>query len=150
PFDRDEAKFGAVYYPWLKVPDDLALEGPNRLVPPSGHIAGAFALNDINFGVRKPPANVELQFVSDLERDVSSEQQGPLNERGINVIRAFPGRGIRVWGARSISPEPEWKFIHTRRLLSMIEDSVEKSSQWTVYEPNDDNLRNTLTHSLSV
>jgi hypothetical protein len=150
PFDRDEAKFGAIYCPWLKVPDDLGLEGPNRLVPPSGHIAGAFAFNDSNFGVRKPPANVELQFVSDLERDISSEQQGSLNERGINVIRAFPGRGIRVWGARSISPEPEWKFIHTRRLLSMIEDSVEKSSQWTVYEPNDDNLRNTLTHSLSV
>jgi hypothetical protein len=149
-FDRDEAKFGAVYYPWLKVPDDLAFAGPNRLIPPSGHIAGAFAYNDSNFGVRKPPANVELQFISDLEREISNEQQGPLNERGINVIRAFPGRGIRVWGARSISSDPAWKFIHTRRLLSMIEDSVEKSSRWTVYEPNDDNLRNTLTHSLNV
>ncbi len=149
-FDRDEARFGAVYYPWLKVPDELEVDGPNRLVPPSGHIAGAYAFTDINFGVQKPPANVELQFVNDLEIELSDGQQGPLNERGINAIRVFPGRGIRVWGARSASLESEWRFIHTRRLLSMIEDSVESSSRWTVYEPNDQNLRRMLTHALNI
>jgi phage tail sheath protein FI len=149
-FDRDEARFGAVYYPWLKVPDELEVDGPNRLVPPSGHIAGAYAFTDINFGVQKPPANVELQFVNDLEIELSDGQQGPLNERGINAIRVFPGRGIRVWGARSASLESEWRFIHTRRLLSMIEDSVETSSRWTVYEPNDQNLRRMLTHALNI
>jgi phage tail sheath protein FI len=79
-----------------------------------------------------------------------------LNEQGINVLRAFPGRGIRVWGARSLAASPsygsqeEWWYIHVRRTLSMIEDSVEKSMQWTVFQPNDANLRRTLTHALTV
>ena len=149
-FDRLTSKFGAVYYPWLSVPDELKLEGPNRTVPPCGHAAGTYAYTDINFGVQKPPANVELDFAADVDTEVDNQQQGSLNVRGINVIRSFPGRGIRVWGARTISPEPEWRFVHTRRLLSMIEESVEKASQWTVFEVNNDDLRSTLTHSLNV
>jgi hypothetical protein len=149
-FNSLSAKFGAVYFPWLRVPDELNLSGPNRTVPASGHAAGTYAYTDINFGVQKPPANVELDYIADVEIEVTNQQQGFLNERGINVIRPFPGRGIRVWGGRSISQDPAWRFIHTRRLLSMIEDSTEKASQWTVFEVNNDDLRRTLTHSLNV
>jgi hypothetical protein len=143
------AKFAAVYYPWLSVPDELGPQ-PNRTVPPSGHIAGAYAFTDNQFGVRKPPANVELQFVADVELAITDRQQGFLNPKGINAIRPFPGRGIRVWGAKSISSDANWRYIHTRRLMSMIEDSVEKASQWLVFQPNDANLRRMVTHSLNV
>jgi hypothetical protein len=147
------ARYAAVYYPWLKVPDELEIEGPNRTVPPCGHVAGAYAYTDNRSGVQKPPANVELQFVSDVELAVTNQQQGFLNPAGINAIRAFPGRGIRVWGARSIvqpALDPDWIYIHTRRLMSMIENSVEKASQWVVFRTNDDNLRRMLRHSLNV
>lgn len=149
-FDPQSMKFAAVYYPFLQVPDELELQGPNRAVPPCGHVAGAYAFTDNQFGVQKPPANVELSFVSDVDLAVTDQQQGSLNSAGINAIRAFPGRGIRVWGARSISQDPIWRYIHTRRLLSMIEDSVEKASQWLVFQPNDADLRRMLTHSLNV
>jgi hypothetical protein len=150
PFPPQYAKFAAVYYPWLQVPDELALQGPNRTVPPSGHIAGAYSYTDNLYGVQKPPANVELQFVSDVDLAVTNQQQGLLNVAGINAIRPFPGRGIRVWGARSISKDPDWRYIHTRRLMSMIEESVEKASQWLVFHPNNNDLRRMLTHSLNV
>jgi hypothetical protein len=144
------ARFAAAYYPWLKVPDELGIEGPNRAIPPSGHVAGAYAYTDNNSGVQKPPANVELQFVSDVQLGVTSPQQGFLNSAGINCIRPFPGRGIRVWGARSISQDPDWKYIHRRRLMSMIEDSVDQASRWVVFQANDADLRRMVTHSLNV
>ena len=144
------ARFAAAYYPWIEVPDELGIEGPSRTVPPSGHVAGAYAYTDNNSGVQKPPANVELQFVSDVQLEVTSQQQGFLNPAGVNCIRPFPGRGIRVWGARSISQDPNWRYIHRRRLMSMIEDSVEQASQWVVFRTNDDDLRRMLTHSLNV
>lgn len=149
-FNSPWTKFAAVYYPWLRVPDELGLQGPSRTVPPCGHVAGAYAWNDNQVGVQKPPANVELDFVTDVDLSVTDQQQGLLNSAGINAIRAFPGRGIRVWGARSISQDPAWRYIHVRRLLSMIEDSVEKASQWLVFQSNDQDLRRMLTHSLNV
>jgi hypothetical protein len=149
-FNSQWTKFAAVYYPWLRVPDEMEFHGPSRTVPPSGHIAGAYASNDNQFGVQKPPANIELDFVTDVDLAVTDPQQGFLNSAGINAIRAFPGRGIRVWGARSISNDPIWRFIHTRRLLSMIEDSVEKASQWLVFQTNNADLRRMVTHSLNV
>jgi hypothetical protein len=152
-YSTPAARFAAVYYPWLKVPDELGIEGLNRTVPPCGHVAGAYAYTDNQSGVQKPPANVELQFISDVELTVTNQQQGLLNPGSINAIRPFPGRGIRVWGARSIaSPlqDPDWIYIHTRRLMSMIEDSVEQATRWVVFQTNDDNLRRMLTHSLNV
>jgi phage tail sheath protein FI len=139
-----------VYYPWLLVPDELGIEGPNRTVPPCGHVAGAYAYTDNQSGVQKPPANVELQFTSDVQVAVTNQQQGLLNSAGINVSRPFAGRGIRVWGARSISRDRNWVYIHTRRLMSMIEDSVEQATRWVVFRTNDDDLRRTVTHSLNV
>ena len=149
-FNPQWTKFATVYYPWLKVEDELEFQGPTRTVPPSGHVAGAYARTDNQSGVEKPPANVELNNATDVDLAVTDQQQGPLNRAGINAIRAFPGRGIRVWGARSISQDPIWRYIHTRRLLSMIEDSVEKASQWLVFQSNDADLRRMLTHSLNV
>jgi hypothetical protein len=149
-YSEPGARFAAVYYPWLSVPDELGIAGPNRTVPPCGHVAGAYAYTDNQSGVQKPPANVELQFVSDVQVPVTSQQQALLNPAGINALRAFPGRGIRVWGARSISKNPQWVYIHTRRLMSMIEDSVEQATRWVVFRTNDDTLRRMLTHSLNV
>jgi hypothetical protein len=143
--------FGALYYPWVAVADPLGVQGPLRRVPPGGHVAGVYAQTDTLFGVQRPPANVELEDVVDVAVEVNSTQQELLNPDGVNALRAFPGRGIRVWGARSLEPFDErWTFIHVRRLMSMIEKSVDLSSRWAVFEPNDFALRATLVHCLTV
>jgi hypothetical protein len=150
--DTFVTRFGAIYYPWLKVPDPLEIEGRSRRVPAGGHVAGVYARIDNQFGVGRPPSNAALEFVTDVADDVTDLDQQNLNPFGINAIRAFKGRGIRVWGARSLAGErdTDWSFIHVRRLMSMIEKSVEVSTRWAVFEPNDFSLRHTLVHSLSV
>ena len=147
-----KTRFAALYYPWLKVPDPLDTEGSMRAVPPSGHVAGVYAQIDNQFGVHRPPANVPLEFVTDVVDEVTALQQEELNPHDVNAIRPFRGRGIRVWGARALAArdDNDWRFIHARRLMSMIEESVYKSMQWAVFEPNDYSLRRTLVHSLSV
>jgi phage tail sheath protein FI len=146
------SRFAALYYPWLMAPDSLGIEGVARSVPPSGYVAGAYAQTDLNYGVQRPPANVELQLAVDVEQDISGVQQEGLNLNGVNAIRAFPGRGIRVWGARSLAPplEDNWRFIHVRRLMSAIEETVQRSSRWAVFQSNNNALRNSLQHSLTV
>ncbi len=150
----EAARFAAIYFPWIKAPDPLSPYETTRSVPCGGHVAGAYASTDHSAGVQKPPANVRLHFAVDTVQDVTDLQQGPLNEAGVNVLREIPGRGIRVWGARSLAAaipfEADWKFIHVRRLLSAIEASVERSTQWAVFQPNNFSLRNTLAHSISV
>lgn len=145
-------RFAALYYPWLKVPDPINPNGLSRAVPPCGHVAGAYAQIDNKFGVHRPPANLALEFVTDVAEEVSALVQEELNPYDVNAIRSFNGRGIRIWGARSLADpsDSDWRFIHARRLMSMIEESVFKSMQWTVFEPNDFSLRRTLVHSLSV
>jgi hypothetical protein len=144
-------RFAALYHPWLVVPDERAVEGPTRKIPPSGHVAGIYARIDNSFGVHRPPANAPLDFVTDVAEEISDLEQQNLNPHGINAIRSFHGRGIRLWGARSlVKSDADWRFIHVRRLMSMIEESVDKSMQWTVFEPNNEALRRTLVHSISV
>ena len=145
-------KFGALYYPWLDVPDPRSFDAPAIAVPPSGHVAGIYARNDFRNGVRKPPANEPLDFATDVAFLIDDESSGDLNLARVNCIRPLPGRGIRVWGARALSSasDTNWMFIHTRRLMSFIEASVERSTRWTVFEPNDDRLRRALVHSLNV
>jgi phage tail sheath protein FI len=133
----------ALYYPWIEVPNQIA--GSNgkpvsRLVPPSGHIAGIYARNDAERGVHKAPANEVLRSATGLQVQVTKGEQDALNPIGVNCIRAFPGRGIRVWGARTLSSNPSWRYINVRRLFNMIEDSIERGTQWVVFEPNDPNL----------
>jgi uncharacterized protein len=109
-------------------------------LPPGGYVAGIYARSDTERGVHKAPANEVVLGASDVEFQISKGEQDVLNPKGVNVIRSFPGRGIRVWGARTLSSNSLWKYINVRRLFIFIEASVEKGTQWVVFEPNDDRL----------
>lgn len=147
---ESEHGFGALYYPWVKVLDPLPLKSnPVRAVPPCGHIAGVYARTDLTVGVHKAPANAELFWAEDVTAIVNDAEQGVLNPVGINCVRAFPGRGLRVYGARTVSSDPDWRYINVRRLLLMIEEAVDEATQWAVFEPHDFNLRQTLVLSIS-
>ena len=137
-----DTKYGAIYFPWLRVPDVLNLEGILRSVPPSGHIAGIYARGDRRVGVHKPPANEELEGVKDVEVTLEDVDHGALNDNGINVIRPYRGRGVRVAGARTLTKltNPEFRFLNIRRLLIMIEEAIDEQTQWTVFEPNNHDL----------
>ena len=134
---RFDSEYAALYYPWLRVPDPLQPGMLVRDVPACGHVAGLYAQTDRDVGVHKAPANTPLQWVQDTTALVDSATQGVLNPRGINAIRSFPGRGIRVYGARTMSSDQDWRFINIRRLMLMIEAALADSTQWTVFEPND-------------
>ncbi len=144
------SKYGAVYYPWIKVYDPLSKQ--MKLNPPGGHIAGIYARNDNERGVHKAPANEIVRGARELEFTITKAEQGILNPRGINVIRHFNGRGILVWGARNIILDALWKYINVRRLFIYIEESIEEGTQWVVFEPNDEKLwarvRATITQFL--
>lgn len=133
-----ESSYAAIYWPWIRVRDGRS--GELRLVPPSGHVAGLYARTDATRGVWKAPANDVLNGVLGLERDIDNETQEILNPRGVNAIRRFPGRGIRVWGARTISSSPLWKYVSVRRLFIFLEQSIYDGTQWVVFEPNDERL----------
>ncbi|MEE8470676.1 MAG: phage tail sheath subtilisin-like domain-containing protein [Dehalococcoidia bacterium] len=134
-----DSKYGAVYYPWVKVADPLG-NGEGIMVPPSGHIAGIYARVDTQRGVHKAPANEIVQGAIELETKITKSEHDSLNPAGINCIRSFPGRGIRVWGARTISSDASWRYINVRRLFNFVEKSIEVGTQWVVFEPNDQDL----------
>ena len=91
-------------------------------------------------GIAKAPANEPVVGALRLERDITSQEQALLNPHGVNCLRAFPGRGILVWGARTTSTDPEWKYVNVRRLLDFLEHSIERGTQWVVFEPNGETL----------
>jgi uncharacterized protein len=134
-----DTKYGAVYYPWIKVADPLS-KGDTILVPPSGYIAGVYARSDTERGVHKAPANEVVRNVIGVEKQITKSEQDILNPVGINCIRAFPGRGIRVWGARTLSSDASWRYVNVRRLFNYVEESIEGGTQWVVFEPNDRDL----------
>jgi phage tail sheath protein FI len=127
----------ALYYPWIEVADLTGSNGRTRHVPPSGYVAGVYARTDATRGVHKAPANEIVRGCLGLEVQVTKGEHDLLNPIGVNVIRSFPGRGIRIWGARTLSSDPAWRYIPVRRLFNMIEESIEKGTQWVVFEPND-------------
>lgn len=135
PRSSNDTKYAAFYYPWIKVMDAEA--GVLRLCPPGGHMAGIYARTDTERGVHKAPANETVRGAQDLEFCITAGEQAILNPRGVNVIRAFPGRGIRIWGARTLSSDANWKYINVRRLFNFIEESIDEGTQWVVFEPND-------------
>lgn len=142
---RFDTTYAALYYPWLRITD----EGGELVdIPPSGHVAGLIARTDLNSGVHRAPANAVLQNVKALTHDVNDAVQGLLNPAGINCIRSLPGRGLRVYGARTVTSDSEWRYLNVRRLLLMIEKAVESGHQWAVFEANDHILRQALTFSL--
>jgi phage tail sheath protein FI len=148
-FDSERG-YAAFYYPWIKVVDPLHIGGsPVRPIPPCGHIAGLYARSDFTVGVHKAPANAELFWAEDVTVEVNDEEQSLLNPEGINCLRAFSGRGIRVYGARTVSSNPDWRYVNVRRLLLMIEEAVDEATQWAVFEPHDFNLRQLLVLSVS-
>lgn len=143
---RFDSPYAALYYPWLQVQNNGA---GLRDVPPSGHVAGVIARTDLLQGVHRAPANFVVDGVKGLTATVDNIQQDILNPLGINCLRVLPGRGIRVFGARTLSSDPEWRFLNVRRLLLMIEEAIEDANQWAVFEPNNEILRHALTYSLS-
>lgn len=138
PRDSHETKYAAFYYPWIQIIDPES--GVQRLVPPGGHVAGIYARSDTERGVHKAPANEKVRGITGLEFQINKGEQDVLNPRGVNCIRAFSGRGIRVWGARTLSSNSLWKYINVRRLFLYLEESIEKGTQWVVFEPNDEKL----------
>jgi uncharacterized protein len=142
-----DSKFATLYYPWLEVMDPLTRRP--IMVPPSGHMAGVWARTDNTRGVHKAPANEVVLGVNGLAFQITHEEQGGLNRSGINCIRSFPGRGIRVWGARTLSSDPEWRYLNVRRLFNYISESIMEGTQWAVFEPNDERLWIRLRISVS-
>src|SRR5262249_5171441 len=132
-----DSKYAAIYYPWLRVVDPLRQNaGAVRDIPPSGHITGQYARTDLETGVHKAPANYPLEWVQDVTSPMGNELHALFNTAGINVLRSQPGRRIRVLGARTVSSDPDWRFINVRRLLIMIEHAIYVSLQWAAFEPN--------------
>jgi phage tail sheath protein FI len=132
-----DSKFAALYYPWIKV---AGPDGKPMPVPPSGHMAGIWARNDNERGVHKAPANEVIRGALESVATVTKGEQDTLNPIGVNCIRSFTGRGLRVWGARTLSSDPAWRYINVRRLFNYVEKSIESGTQWVVFEPNDPDL----------
>ena len=147
-----DTQYAAFYFPWIKVFNPLVQQ--DSLVPPSGHLIGIYAKTDVERGVFKAPANVVVNGVNSLQFQITKREQDILNPRGVNCIRSFPARGIRVWGARTASTNSLWKYINVRRLFLFLEESIEEGTQWVVFEPNDHRLwarvKQTITQFLTT
>lgn len=147
---------GALYYPWVVTANPLA--GPNSTqpaeiaLPPSGFVCGIYARSDIERGVHKAPANEVVRGALRFEPAVNFGQQELLNPIGVNCLRALQGRGLRVWGARTISSDPEWKYLNVRRYFNYLGASIDRGTQWAVFEPNGEmlwaNVRGTISDFL--
>ena len=133
-----DTKYAGYYAPWLGTVE-LAT-GRTLLVPPSGHVLGICARVDNERGVHKAPANETVRGILDVELPFTDGEQDVLNPLGVNLIREFEGRGIRVWGARTLSSDPEWKYVNVRRLFIFLEHSIDNGTQWVVFEPNNEAL----------
>ncbi|MDO0928896.1 phage tail sheath family protein [Streptomyces sp. TG1A-8] len=143
-----DSRYATLYYPWVRVFDPAA--GRNTTVPPSGHVAGVWARSDAERGVHKAPANEVIRGAVDLEIRLSKGEQDLLNPIGVNCVRAFPGRGIRVWGARTLSSDPAWRYLNVRRLFNYLEESILLGTQWVVFEPNDDRLWSSIRRNVTA
>lgn len=133
-----DSTHGALYYPWIKVVDPVTED--EMALPPSGFVAGIYARNDVEKGVHKAPANEVVRMAVGFEFLLNKAQQDVLNPEGVNCFRFFEGRGYRLWGARTISSDPEWKYVNLRRYFAYLERSIEKGTQWVVFENNSEPL----------
>jgi hypothetical protein len=134
---QQEPVNGALYYPWL-----VTSSKPDP-VPPCGHVAGIYGRSDAKTGVFKAPANEEIFGVLDLETQIDNSIQDMLNPARVNCLRAFPGRGIRVWGARTVGPVPgnlDWLYVNVRRLFLTVRRWIDLNMGWAAFEPNDSRL----------
>jgi phage tail sheath protein FI len=151
---RIDSKYAALYYPWVVVSNPLARPGvenaPREItLPPSGFVCGIYARNDVERGVAKVPANEVVRGALRFESDVNFAQQEVLNPLGVNCLRYFAGRGYRVWGGRTVSSDPEWKYVNVRRYFNFLENSIDRGTQWAVFENNGErlwaNIRDTIS-----
>jgi phage tail sheath protein FI len=146
PVPRDSI-MGAYYFPWISMYDTQ--QDAKVFAPPSGGICGVYSRVDSVRGVHKAPANEIFRTALGLKYTLTDAEQELLNPRGINCIREFPGRGIRVWGARTISSNPEWRYINVRRLFCMVEQAIQNGTNWVVFEPNTRDLWKKITRNLT-
>ena len=141
-----ESSYAAYYFPWLQVP---SLDGASiATVPPCGHIAGIYARTDAEHGVFRPPAGVGIVGANALQASVTESEANLLSQQGVNVLRAFPDRGILVWGSHTTSKDPDWKYVSVRRLMIFIEQSIYHGLQWVVFEPNGPTLLQTVVQEI--
>jgi phage tail sheath protein FI len=133
-----DSKYAAFYYPWVRVLDPVTQQEIH--LPPSGFVAGIYARNDVERAVYKAPANEVVRLAIGFEKTLNKAQQEVLNPEGINCFRFFEGRGFRLWGARTTSSDPEWKYVNLRRYFAYLERSIDRGTQWAVFEPNGDAL----------
>ncbi len=145
-----DSQFATMYYPWIKVENPAGTNGNREMfVPPAGHVAGVWARTDETRGVWKAPANDTIRGCLDIERPITKAEQGLLNPIGINCIRPFGTRGIRIWGARTLSSDSDWRYINVRRLFNMIETTILDGTEWAVFEPNDVKLWEGVSRTLT-
>ncbi|PZR70618.1 MAG: hypothetical protein DLM73_17455 [Chthoniobacterales bacterium] len=150
------SKYAAYYYPWLRIPNPIN-QVPME-IPPGGHIAGIYARTDLERGVHRAPANEIIRGLyldphdpaAGLTVQVTKAEQELLNPRGVNVLRHFAGKGNLVWGARTTSPDPDWKYVNVRRLFIFVEESIEEGTKWVVFEPNGEPLWARVSQSVST
>jgi hypothetical protein len=148
---RYDSTRGALYYPWMTITDLFGRPGEVHYVPPSGHVTGIYARSDNARGVHKAPANEVVRGIRELRTRLTKGEQDILNPRHVNCLRDFSdlNRGFRVWGARTLSSESEWKYINVRRLFLFVEKSIERGLQFAVFEPNSEALWATVKRSIS-
>ena len=146
--DIFDSSYAALYHPWLEVFDPL--DKKTMALPPSGSIAGIFARSDNTRGVHKAPANEVVRACVGLDCQFNKGEQDILNPKGVNLIRVFPGQGIRVWGARTVSSDGSWKYVNVRRLFIFIEETIKANTSWAVFEPNDEVLWVRVQRTISV
>ncbi|MDH5666856.1 MAG: phage tail sheath subtilisin-like domain-containing protein [Nitrospira sp.] len=152
---RVDSKYAALYYPWVVVSNPLSRAGdasvPREIaLPPSGFVCGIYARNDVERGVHKAPANEVVRGALRFERDVNFAEQEVLNPLGVNCLRYLSGRGYRVWGARTVSSDPEWKYVNVRRYMNYLEASIDRGTQWAVFEPNGERLWANIRETVSA
>ena len=146
--DVFDTNYAALYHPWLEIFDPL--DKKNIAMPPSGSIMGIYARSDNTRGVHKAPANEVVRACVGLDCQFNKGEQDILNPKGVNLIRSFPGQGIRVWGARTATSNPSWKYINVRRLFIFIEETIKANTSWAVFEPNDETLWVRVKRTISV
>jgi len=142
-----DSKHGALYYPWVRTFDPITKQEIS--LPPAGFVSGIYARNDTERAVFKAPANEVVTLATGFERTLNKAQQEVLNPKGINCFRYFEGRGNRLWGARTISSDPEWKYVNMRRYFAYVERSIDVGTQWAVFEPNGPQLWANVRRSVS-
>jgi len=141
-----DSAHAALYFPWVTL-----LDGNQRVsVPPSGHLAGLFSTSDREVGVHKAPANMVVQGIVDLDVILQDTHLALLNHAGVNCIRAFGPRGLRVWGARTMSSDTSWRFVNVRRTVSAIAAAIERGMHWVVFEPNKPSLWKRIIANISI